>query len=204
MKYYLGLLSILILALVSCRVQTNRLSLDQCLENMNQLRNLNIIRLECIDYWEFERNDYKAISSDSNYYEFNTVQGLLLKSNDSLRGQQFPTLELSKQIRFIIDSLKIVSLSCDPMGNLLRAEFLMEKIDVESLWEQCFKEKTDETLDNIAGPLSYGCAVNRYSKYLYVTSDRSQVNRNCYRFFKYKNYYFQICGVGPNDLDEGQ
>ncbi len=190
--------------MVSCQVKTNRLSIDQCLENMNQLKILNVLRLECVDYWEFERNDYKVISSDSNYYEFKTDQGLWLKSNDSLRGQQFSRLELSKQVRFIIDSLKIVSLSCDPAGNLLKAEFLMEKIDVESLWEQCFKEKTDETIDNIAGSISYGCAVNRYSKYLYITSDRSQVNRNCYRFFKYKNFYFQICGVGPNDLDEGE
>lgn len=202
-KTFILLSFIAILTIYSCRNDNRFLTLDTCLVNIDKLKETNIRRLECIDYWEFERNDYKVISSDSNYYEFSTVQGLLLKSTDSSRIHQFTNKEISAQVRYIIDSLKIVSLSSDPDTRIFKAEFLMENINVEKLWKICFEEKNDETIDNMAGQISYGCAVNRYSKFLYVTSDRSQVNRNCYRFFKYKNYYFQICGVETTDKDTG-
>ncbi|NOT36137.1 MAG: hypothetical protein HOP11_02035 [Saprospiraceae bacterium] len=203
-QYYIAFSLIGLSAIVSsCRQNDKFLTLDRCISNMEQLSNLDIHRMECVDFWDFERNDYKIISTDSNYYEFNTVQGLLLKTDDSLRLHKFSNAEISRQVRFIIDSLKIVSLSSDPVMKISKAEFLMSNINVKQLWKICFNEKSNETIDNLTGQIQYGCAVNRFSKYLYVTSDRSQVNRNCYRFFKYRNYYFQICGIDVDDLDKG-
>ncbi|MCC6816444.1 MAG: hypothetical protein IT267_08545 [Saprospiraceae bacterium] len=191
------------LLLISCKKDSNKLSLDQCLERIQKLQDYNISRLECQDFWEFQRKDYKVLSEDSSYYEFNLVQGLLLKSPDSISKSLYSNQEISKQVRNIIDSLKIVSMSLDKNKHIWRAEFLMKDIDIDQLWEICFNEKSEETINNIAGPLQYGCAVNRFSKFLYISSSNSEVNRNCYRFFKYKSFYFQICGIGLNDKDDG-